>query len=147
MLPTLVPLPQRAIREPGRPGRKSIPGKAVDLVGAQPVAEAPHRLVETYLQLGVVDEARQVAAVLRYNYPGSNWYEFSYDLLEDVGVLEPGARPKAAFLRKSRTAEDDQDDEEKLKRAIDLDGVTGPNIDESDIGNNAPVPTDNPLPR
>src|SRR5690606_6471181 len=41
------------------------------------VAEAMHRLVEAYVMLGVIEEATQVAAVLGYNYPGSEWYERS----------------------------------------------------------------------
>lgn len=47
------------------------------------VAEALHRLVEAYLTLGLKDEAAQIAAVLGYNYPGSNWYKRSYNLLDD----------------------------------------------------------------
>ena len=46
------------------------------------VAEALHRLVESYLLLGLKDEATRVAAVLGYNYPGSRWYKRSYDLLD-----------------------------------------------------------------
>ena len=45
------------------------------------VPEALHRLVEAYLALGVVDEAQANAAVLGYNYPGSQWYADSYALL------------------------------------------------------------------
>ena len=40
--------------------------------------EALHRLVEAYTALGVIDEARRVAAVLGHNYPGSEWYLDSY---------------------------------------------------------------------
>jgi outer membrane protein assembly factor BamD len=47
------------------------------------VAEALHRLVEAYLTLGLKDEAAQIAAVLGYNYPGSNWYKRSYNLLDE----------------------------------------------------------------
>lgn len=43
--------------------------------------EALHRLVESYLALGVVEEAQTAAAVLGYNFPGSTWYAASYDLL------------------------------------------------------------------
>ncbi len=46
------------------------------------VPEALHRLTEAYLALGLVDDARQSAAVLGYNYPGSEWYADSYALLE-----------------------------------------------------------------
>ena len=42
------------------------------------VPEALHRLVEAYTVLGVSDEARKVAAVLGYNYPGSVWYLDTY---------------------------------------------------------------------
>ena len=46
------------------------------------VPEALHRLVEAYITLGLNDEATRVAAVLGYNYPGSKWYEDSYELLD-----------------------------------------------------------------
>lgn len=46
------------------------------------VPEALHRLVESNLALGLRDEARDAAAVLGYNFPGSEWYERSYALLE-----------------------------------------------------------------
>ena len=45
------------------------------------VAEALFRLVETYLALGIVPQARGVASVLAYNYPGSDWYEDAWSLL------------------------------------------------------------------
>ncbi|MSP81517.1 MAG: outer membrane protein assembly factor BamD [Alphaproteobacteria bacterium] len=52
------------------------------------VPEALHRLVETYLALGVETEAQTAAAVLGYNFPGSGWYVDSYRLLVDNN-LEP----------------------------------------------------------
>ena len=48
--------------------------------------EALHRLVEAYVRLGILDEAVQVAAVLGYNYPGTDWYQDSYRLLAKNGV-------------------------------------------------------------
>jgi len=45
------------------------------------VPEALHRLVECYLAMGIVDEAKATAAVLGHNFPGSEWYVDSYDLL------------------------------------------------------------------
>ena len=45
------------------------------------VEEALHRLVEANLALGLVDEAKANAAVLGFNYPGSDWYGASYALL------------------------------------------------------------------
>jgi outer membrane protein assembly factor BamD len=47
------------------------------------VPEALHRLTESYLAIGVIDEAQMTAAVLGHNFPGSNWYRDSYDLLEE----------------------------------------------------------------
>jgi outer membrane protein assembly factor BamD len=44
--------------------------------------EALERLVETYLNLGLPDEARKSAAVLGANYPGSEWYKRSYELIQ-----------------------------------------------------------------
>ena len=44
--------------------------------------EALERLVETYLNLGLPDEARKSAAVLGANYPGSKWYQRSYELIQ-----------------------------------------------------------------
>ena len=46
------------------------------------VPEALERLTECYLALGVTDEAQTAAAVLGYNYPGSTWYQASYELLK-----------------------------------------------------------------
>ena len=50
------------------------------------VAEALHRLVESYLALGVTDEAQSTAAVLGHNYPGSVWYADSYVLLTGIDL-------------------------------------------------------------
>ena len=50
------------------------------------VPEALHRLTESYLALGIVDEARSSAAVLGHNYPGSEWYQDSYALLTGIPV-------------------------------------------------------------
>jgi len=45
-------------------------------------AEALHRLVEAYIALGLHKEAQKVAAVLGHNFPGSEWYVDSYQLVE-----------------------------------------------------------------
>ncbi len=45
------------------------------------VPEALHRLVESYLALGVKSEAKEAAAVLGHNFPGSDWYADSYFLI------------------------------------------------------------------
>lgn len=54
------------------------------------IEEALHRLTETYLSLGVREEAIKSAAVLGHNYPSSSWYQDSYALLaEDNGLPKP----------------------------------------------------------
>jgi len=50
--------------------------------------EALERLTEAYLALGIQTEAQTAAAILGYNFPGSEWYEDSYALLAGYG-LEP----------------------------------------------------------
>lgn len=46
------------------------------------VPEALMRLTESYLALGVLDEARKAAAVLGANYPGTDWYSHAYQLIQ-----------------------------------------------------------------
>ena len=61
------------------------------------VPEALHRLVECYLAMGIIDEARSTAAVLGHNFPGSEWYLDSYALMTDEDVnLEAGDGASAA---------------------------------------------------
>ena len=45
------------------------------------IEEALHRLVEVYYTIGLVEEAKQSAAILGYNYRSSEWYEKSYKVL------------------------------------------------------------------
>jgi outer membrane protein assembly factor BamD len=47
------------------------------------VPEALMLLTETYLALGVPTEAKKSAAVLGANYPGTDWYERAYKLMQD----------------------------------------------------------------
>ena len=66
------------------------------------VPEALHRLVESYVALGVDEEARQVASVLGYNFPGSEWYQNSYDLLTREGItleVDPEREDPSYFER------------------------------------------------
>jgi outer membrane protein assembly factor BamD len=53
------------------------------------VPEALHRLVESYLALGVQSEAKETAAVLGHNFPGSDWYQDSYFLVTGEGSPAP----------------------------------------------------------
>lgn len=47
------------------------------------VEEALYRLVECYMSLGIRPEAEKYAAVLGYNYPGGEWYQDAYNLLNE----------------------------------------------------------------
>lgn len=60
--------------------------------------EALHRLAESYLSIGLTGQAQAAAAVLGYNYPGSEWYQDTYALMQGQGVEMP-QRPdgKAGF--------------------------------------------------
>jgi outer membrane protein assembly factor BamD len=68
------------------------------------VPEALHRLTEIYLVLGLKDEARKTASVLGYNYPGSVWYEDSYNDLFDAGLVQqhgPAPPPERGFFSRA----------------------------------------------
>ena len=53
--------------------------------------EALHRLVESYLALGLTDEAQTAAAILGANYPSTLWYQDSYALLTGKGLKAEAA--------------------------------------------------------
>ena len=46
--------------------------------------EALHRLVEIYYSLGLHEEAKRYSATLQFNFPGSDWYIKSYELVKDL---------------------------------------------------------------
>ncbi len=58
------------------------------------VEEALLRLTESYLSLGIIDEAQTSAAVLGHNFPDSVWYKDAYSLLQARG-LEPNANQES----------------------------------------------------
>ena len=60
------------------------------------IPEALHRLTEAYLALGLKDEARKTASVLGHNFPGSEWYMDSYEMLTGENV-RPQAEEKAWY--------------------------------------------------
>ena len=45
--------------------------------------EALYRLAESYMMLGLPDEAKKYASVLGYNYPDSQWYSYAYRLVQN----------------------------------------------------------------
>ena len=51
------------------------------------VEEALHRLVESYLSMGLNQEALKTGALLGANFPNSDWYQKSYDLLKERDLL------------------------------------------------------------
>src|SRR5262245_40414103 len=59
--------------------------------------EALYRLVESYLTLGLLEEAKRNGAVLGYNYPGDPWYGDAYKLLTSKG-LRPAVEPRQGIF-------------------------------------------------
>ena len=53
------------------------------------VPEALHRLTESYLALGLVAQANKTAAVLGYNFPGTEWYIDTYEIVENKQIRKP----------------------------------------------------------
>lgn len=70
------------------------------------VPEALLRLTESYLELGVPEEARKNAAVLGANFPGSDWYQRAYGLLQknEVGVVPASTRESKKAAREGKKA-------------------------------------------
>ena len=62
------------------------------------VPEALHRLVESYLALGVQSEAKETAAVLGHNFPGSDWYQDSYFLITGEGTRRRKTKSSGWFF-------------------------------------------------
>ena len=61
--------------------------------------EALERLTESFMALGLVEEAQKTAAVLGYNYPGSDWYRDAYAIVEGktMPAAASGAKPWFKF--------------------------------------------------
>lgn len=59
------------------------------------VSEALYRIVEVNHALGLDDEATRVAAILGYNYPGSQWYKDAYGLLKPEYRAQLDAQSKS----------------------------------------------------
>jgi len=62
--------------------------------------EALYRLVEGYLTIGLLEEAKRNGAVLGYNYPGDPWYGSAYKLLTSKG-LRPSVEPKRSRMMRA----------------------------------------------
>ena len=62
--------------------------------------EALYRLVESYMTVGLIQEAVNNGAVLGHNFPGDPWYTDAYKLLTDRG-LQPAVEPKTPGAKRS----------------------------------------------
>jgi len=63
------------------------------------VEEALERLTESYMALGIIDEAQTAAAVLGHNFPDSSWYKHAYALVKSGG-REPSEN-KGSWISKA----------------------------------------------
>ena len=57
-----------------------------DFKSTNQTPEALHRLVESYLSLGLSEEAQSAGAVIKLNYKTTDWYNESYNLLSGQGL-------------------------------------------------------------
>ena len=65
------------------------------------VEEALHRLVEVYYKLGLIEEAKQAASILGYNYKSSEWYARSYKVFnKEYKKRKIKKKKEMGFLRK-----------------------------------------------
>ena len=62
------------------------------------IEEALHRLVEVYYRLGLIEEAKQAASILGYNYQGGKWYERSYKVFNKKYKLRKPKKQKELGL-------------------------------------------------
>ena len=73
-------------------------GVAENFQKTRHIEEALYRLTESYLALGIVNEAQTAGALLGYNYPESEWYKDAYTLLSGR-KLEPRFSPRSGIGR------------------------------------------------
>ena len=59
-----------------------------DFQNTRHIEEALMRLAESYLAMGISNEAQSAVAVLGHNFPESEWYQRAFDMLNHDG-LEP----------------------------------------------------------
>ena len=64
------------------------------------VEEALHRLVELHYKIGLIEEAQKYAYLLGYNYQSSEWYEASFNILNNQkeGKIEKIPTDKKTIL-------------------------------------------------
>ena len=66
------------------------------------VEEALHRLVELHYKIGLIEEAQKYAYLLGYNYQSSQWYEASFNILNNQkkGKIEKNPTDKKTILNR-----------------------------------------------
>ena len=62
------------------------------------IEEALHRLVEVYYRLGLIEEAKQAASILGYNYKSGEWYEKSYKIFNKKYKVKKAKKKKEMGL-------------------------------------------------
>lgn len=72
------------------------------------VPEALFRLVEVYTALGLDQEAARAASVLGHNFPGSDWYEDAYAMVQH-GALDPSSSGRKGWSDALKFWESDAD--------------------------------------
>ena len=66
------------------------------------IEEALHRLVEVYYRLGLIEEAKQAAAILGYNYQSSEWYNRSYKVFnKEYSLRKIEKQKKKGLIRRT----------------------------------------------
>ena len=66
------------------------------------IEEALHRLVEVYYTIGLVEEARQAATILGYNYQSGTWYERSYKVFNKEYKTKKNQKNKGNGFNKKK---------------------------------------------
>jgi outer membrane protein assembly factor BamD len=64
------------------------------------VEEALHRMVEIYYRLGLVEEAKQVASILGYNYQSGEWYKKSYKVFNKKYKTRKRKKKEMGLIRR-----------------------------------------------
>ena len=65
------------------------------------IEEALHRLVEIYYKIGLVEDAKKIAAALGYNYGSGEWYKNSYRIFnKSYKTAKITKKEKDSFIRK-----------------------------------------------
>ena len=65
------------------------------------IEEALHRIAEVYYKLGLIEEAKQAASILGYNYGSGIWYEKTYKVFnKKYKPLKIDKEKEIGFIRK-----------------------------------------------